>query len=44
MLNCADIYNEDEFRKSKLTDGNYGAYCHERITLTRELLAPESGC
>lgn len=42
-LNCADIYSEDEFMDSELIDGNFGAYCHERITLTREILTPKDG-
>ncbi|MCI8921144.1 MAG: hypothetical protein HFE88_04625 [Acutalibacter sp.] len=42
LLNCADIYNENEFLKSELVAGNYGADCHERITLSREVLTFES--
>lgn len=42
-LNCADIYWEEDFMKSALINGNFGAYCHERITLTREVLTPKDG-
>ena len=42
LLNCADIYSEDDFMNSKLIDGNQDAYCHERITLNREVLTPGS--
>ena len=38
-----DIYSEDEFMDSELIDGNFGAYRHERITLTREILTPKDG-
>ncbi len=37
VLNCCDVYREDEFRKTEMfTEGNFGAYCHERITLLRD--------
>ena len=39
-LNCADIYNEDEFmRTDMLLDGNFGVCCHEEITVSRNLIA-----
>lgn len=39
-LNCCDWYSEEQFAKSKMSGpgGNLGAYCHERITVTREVL------
>lgn len=37
VLNCSDVYCEDEFRRSDMeTEGNFGSYCHERIRLLRE--------
>lgn len=42
-LNCSDIYDEDEFmRTDMLLDGNFGAWCNEEITVTRELIAGDS--
>ncbi|MBQ3257859.1 MAG: hypothetical protein IJA67_10675 [Oscillospiraceae bacterium] len=36
-LNCSDVYTEEQFKKTSMyTEGNRGAYCHERITLLRE--------
>ena len=38
-LNCCSVYNENCFKNSSMhNDGNFGYYCHERITLQRELL------
>lgn len=38
VLNCADYYTEDEFAKSGMMEtGNFGAFCHEVITLEREV-------
>ena len=37
VLNCSDVYREEEFLKTDmLTEGNYGAYCHERVVLLRD--------
>lgn len=33
ILNCADIYNEDEFRRTGMDEDNFGACCHEKITI-----------
>ena len=37
LLNCADVYTEANFRRSEMSgpEGNFGARCHERITVTR---------
>ena len=38
VLNCSSVYDEEYFLQSKMSKiGNLGAYCHERITLTRYL-------
>ena len=37
VLNCSSVYPESAFKKTKMyTEGNFGARCHERITLLRE--------
>ena len=37
VLNCADVYCEDYFLKTDMfTEGNLGAYCHERTVLLWE--------
>lgn len=37
VLNCCDCYREADFKITKMyTEGNFGARCHERITLLRE--------
>ena len=36
LLNCSSVYNEDAFRKTHMPrEGNFGAWCHERITVKR---------
>ena len=36
-LNCSDVYTEERFKRTTMyTEGNFGARCHERITLLRE--------
>lgn len=37
-LNCSSIYTEEQFKKTGMAgpDGNFGRFCHERITLRRE--------
>lgn len=36
-LNCGGVYTEEVFKKTRMyTEGNFGARCHERITLLRE--------
>ena len=38
LLNCCCVYTEDVFSKSTMmVGGNFGYYCHERITVTRVL-------
>lgn len=39
-LNCCDYYTEERFKQTCMAgpDGNLGAFCHERITVTREVL------
>ena len=39
ILNCSSVYNEAQFKKTKMADeeGNFGRFCHERITITRVL-------
>ena len=37
--NCGSIYFKFEFEKTKMfTKGNFGYFCHERITVNWELL------
>ena len=35
-LNCSSVYREAEFQKSEMAgpEGNFGAFCHETITLS----------
>lgn len=39
MLNCCAVYSEKEFKRTCLAgpNGNFGRFCHERITLQREV-------
>jgi hypothetical protein len=38
IINCAFIYDEDEFNKTDfLKKGNLGYYCHEEIYILRKL-------
>ncbi len=38
LMPCADVYAESAFVKmSMFKTGNFGARCHERITLNRDL-------
>lgn len=32
IVNCSDIYTSAQFEKSEMTDGNFGAFCHEVLT------------
>ena len=37
IMNCGFVYTEELFKATKMyTEGNFGAQCHERITLLRE--------
>ena len=37
ILNCGMVYTEEQFKATRMyTEGNLGAYCHEKITLLRE--------
>lgn len=39
-LNCAMVYSEEEFNKTRMwKDGNFGYYCHERIKVERRPVA-----
>lgn len=40
IVNCSFIYTEEQFKKTDMSgaDGNYYRHCHERISVTRELL------
>ena len=38
LLNCSSVYTEEQFYATSMAKGgNFGAWCHERITLTRYL-------
>lgn len=34
IVNCSDIYTAEQFEKSEMADGNFGAACHEVLTYT----------
>ena len=37
LMNCSGVYTEEAFKRYKMyTHGNFGAFCHEKITLLRE--------
>ena len=40
ILNCSSVYTEEQFKNSIMAGekGNFGCFCHERITITRELI------
>ena len=43
LLNCADYYPEEWFRKTKMFEnGNLGEYCHEFIDLYRSVITEEN--
>ena len=37
ILNCSSVYSEEQFAKTLMAgpEGNFGHWCHERITVTR---------
>lgn len=37
LLNCSGVYTEEQFAKTCMagSDGNFGHWCHERITVER---------
>lgn len=39
VLNCSSVYSEKDFKSSCMAgpDGNFGRFCHEKITISREL-------
>ena len=38
VLNCAWFYTEEEFNLSSMkNNGNFGGFCHEKITVTKEV-------
>lgn len=32
ILNCADYYTEKQFADADMATGNFGAFCHKKIT------------
>lgn len=39
LLNCASVYDEDGFCRSGMNScGNFYRFCHEKITITREII------
>lgn len=36
IVNCADIYDEAQFKRSEMAHGNLGAACHEVLSLYEE--------
>lgn len=37
LLNCSSVYDQERFERTEMYRvGNFGAYCHEVITLRRE--------
>lgn len=41
LLNCSSVYTEEQFKASCMSgpEGNFRRFCHETITITRELTA-----
>ena len=41
LLNCSSVYTEEQFKASCMSgpEGNFHRFCHETITITRELTA-----
>lgn len=37
LLNCSSVYTQEQFEKTEMWGpaGNFGRWCHERITVTR---------
>ena len=37
LLNCSSVYTEEQFEKTLMTgpEGNFGHWCHERISVER---------
>lgn len=41
LLNCCKAYSEEEFKATEMyKKGNFGVYCHEVITIKREVYGP----
>lgn len=39
LLNCGSVYFENNFRNTSMAErGNFGAFCHEKITITRDVI------
>lgn len=42
MIDCADFYSEENFKETEMYKlGNFGAFCHERISLLRYVNEPK---
>ncbi|MBQ8624297.1 MAG: hypothetical protein IJ424_08035 [Oscillospiraceae bacterium] len=42
LINCADFYSEEKFKETEMyKQGNFGAFCHERISLLRYVNDPK---
>ena len=39
LLNCSSVYSDEDFKASCMAgpDGNFHRFCHEKITISREL-------
>ncbi|MDE6260380.1 MAG: hypothetical protein K2M42_05890 [Oscillospiraceae bacterium] len=44
LINCASIYSQEEFMHTEManSDGNFGGFCHERLSLNQEVLHAKS--
>lgn len=44
LLNCSSVYTEAAFKKTVMAgpDGNFNQFCHERITVSREVISKEA--
>ncbi len=36
IINCSEIYTEEQFQKSEMVNGNLGASCHEVLCYQEE--------
>ena len=40
ILNCSSVYTEEAFKSTSMAgpEGNFGFFCHEKITITRAVI------
>lgn len=39
IMNCASVYSEEQFKRTVMAgpEGNFHHFCHEKITVTKEV-------